>query len=145
VVCRNFAGAVDAISFSNHDVPVCLFLGGFPQGTAGQMRRALIAKKPYIRLLRSPIVPLVAVLWPKAKAEEFLAWGDAHPKMTRADDGNAGRWHRDTGQEILVAVPSLVEHPDMEPSVKGGRRASWGKDPQRRAVCLAEDGLAYEW
>ena len=145
MVCRNFAGAVDAISFSNPDVPVCLFLGGFPQGTARMFRRALMHKKSYISLLRSPIVPLVAVLWPRAKAQEFMAWSEGHPRMTRADDGNVGRWHRDTKQEILVAVPSLVEHPDLEPSVKGGQQARWGKDPQRRAVVFAEDGLAYAW
>ena len=77
--------------------------------------------------------------------EEFLEWGEAHPRMTRADDGNAGRWHRDTKQEILVAVPSLVEHPDMEPSVKGGQQARWGKDAQRRAVVFCEDASAYSW
>jgi len=145
VVCENFAGAVDCISFSNKDVPVCLFLGGFPQGTARMFRRAQLHKKPYISLLRSPIVPLVAVLWPRAKAEEFLEWSTGHPKMTRADDGNVGRWHRDTGQEILVCVPSLVEHPDMVPSVKGGQQARWGKDKQRVALAVAADGLSYQW
>ena len=144
MVCRNFAGAVDCISFSNPDTPVVLFLGGFPQGTARKFRRALMHKKPYIPLLRSPTVPLVAVLWPKAKAQEFLEWSE-HNKTTRADDGNAGRWHRDTNQYILVAVPSLVEHPDMVPSVKGGQKARWGKDPQRRALVVSEDGLGHNW
>jgi len=145
VVCRNFAGAVDAISFSNHDVPVVLFLGGYPQGTARRFMRALKLKQSYVWLHRSPIVPLVAVLWPKAKAEEFLEWSQDHPRMTRADDGNAGRWQRETAQDIRVCVPSLVEHPDMVPSVKGGQKARWGRDPLRRALSVAEDGLAYNW
>jgi hypothetical protein len=142
LVCRNFAGAVDAISYSNPDVPVVLFLGGFPQGTAGNFRKALMRKERYIWLMRSPIVPLVAVLWPKAKAQEFLDW---EGKTTRADDGNAGRWHKETNQQIRVCVPSLVEHPDMVPSVKGGQKAHWGRDRMRVAVSFAENGLMYEW
>jgi len=145
VVCKNFAGAVDCISFSNPDHPVVLFLGGYPQGLASKFKKALIRKEPYFWMQRSPIIPLVAVLWPKHKAEEFLAWSDGHPRMTRADDGNAGRWQRDTMQDIRICVPSLVEHPDMEPSVKGGQQAKWGADPQRRAIHVAEDGLAYRW
>ena len=144
MVCRNFAGAVDCISFSNKHVPVVLFLGGFPQGTARMFLRALKLNKRYVDLLRSPIVPLVAVLWPRAVAQEFLEWGDTH-HTTRADDGNAGRWHKQTGQHVRVCVPSLVEHPDMVPSVKGGQQARWGKDKQRVAVSVAEDGLAYSW
>ena len=145
VVCRNFAGAVDSISYSNPDTPVCLYLGGFPQGSASKFRRALIHKKPYITLLRSPIVPLVAVLWPVQKAREFLEWTNTARRMTRADDGNAGKWRNDTNQEIRVAVPCLVDHPDMEPSVKGGRKSSQGKDPLRRALHVSEDGLKHNW
>jgi hypothetical protein len=33
----------------------------------------------------------------------------------------------------------------MVPSVKGGQQARWGKDPQRKALIVAEDGLAYNW
>ena len=145
MVCRNFAGAVDSISYSNPDTPVCLYLGGFPQGSASKFRRALIHKKPYITLLRSPIVPLVAVLWPVQKAREFLEWTNTARRMTRADDGNAGKWRNDTNQEIRVAVPCLVDHPDMEPSVKGGRKSSQGKDPLRRALHVSEDGLKHNW
>jgi len=143
VVCDNFGEAVRQIAAAR-DTPVCLFLGGFPQGTAGKFRRALMRNERYITLLRSPIVPLVAVLWPVAVAQAFLEWGD-HNRCTRADDGNAGRWHKQTGQHIQVCVPSLVEHPDLVPSVKGGQQARWGKDPQRRAVFVAKDGLDYQW
>jgi hypothetical protein len=145
VVCANFGQAVGEIAAAHCNIPVCLFLGGFPQGTARMFMRALKLNQRYISLLRSPIVPLVAVLWPRAKAEEFLEWSTGHPRMTRADDGNAGRWHKDTNQEIRVCVPSLVEHPDMVPSVKGGQQARWGKDKQRVALSVAEDGLAYSW
>ena len=144
VVCQNFAGAVDTISFSNKDVPVCLFLGAYPASTATRARRAMQAKRRYVHLGPTTFVPLVACLWPKAKAEEFLEWG-LHNKTTRADDGNAARWARQTRQEVRVTVPSLVQHNDYVPSVKGGRQHKPGAESWRRAVFLAEDGLAYEW
>ena len=146
LVCRNFAGAVDAISYSNPDVPVVLFLGGYPQGTARKFRRAQLRQESYIWMHRSQIIPLVAVLWPRHKAEEFLQWTEENPRrITRADDGVAGRWARETGQQIRVAVPCLVEHPDVVPSVKGGQKARWGKDPMRRALAVADDGLTHNW
>jgi len=144
VVCKNFAGAVDCISFSNKDVPVCLFLGAYPASTAVRARRAWLRKRNYIHLGPTSFVPLVACLWPRAKAEEFLEWS-LHNKTTRADDGNAARWMRQTKQEVLVTVPSLVEHNDYVPSVKGGRQHKPGAESWRHAVFLAEDGLAYNW
>lgn len=150
VVCKNFAGAVDAISFTHKDAPVCLFLGGFPQGLASRFKKALRLGQSYIPLTRGPIMPLVAVLWPKAVAEGFLQWTDENPKKLghpnpAADDGVAGRWAFATGVPVFISVPSLVEHPDMIPSVKGGQPQRWGKDPRRKAVVVAEDGLAYNW
>ncbi len=141
VACANFADRVTQVAEENPDHPVALFLGGYPQGTAGKFRQALKRREPYIWMHRSPIIPLVAVLWPRHKAEEFLAWSDTSRQMTRADDGNAGRWARETRQQIRVCVPCLVEHPDLVPSVKGGQQARWGKDPQRRAVAFISDVL----
>jgi hypothetical protein len=112
--------------------------------------RALLKKQSYVNLLPSPIVPLVAVLWPKAKAEEFLSWATGPVKLPgypnpRADDGIAAAWMKKTRQEVRVCVPSLVEHPDLVESVKGGQKAHWGKDRNRVALVVAEDGLDYHW
>ena len=85
-------------------------------------------------------MPLVAVLWPREKAQEFLLWGQ-HNKTTRADDGNAGRWAKRTKQQVLVTVPSLVQHDPEVPSVKGTHNpGNWS-----RALFLAEDALDYDW
>ena len=99
----------------------------------------------YIPLGPASFVPLVAVLWPKAKAEEFLHWTRGTSRITRADDGNASRWMIRTKQQIMVTVPSLVQHNDFVPSVKGGREYSPGAESWRQALFLAEDGLDYEW
>jgi hypothetical protein len=135
IVCANFAQAVEKVAEENAEHPVALFLGAYPQGTASKFRQALRRKEPYVWMHRSPIIPLVAVLWPRHKAQEFLHWTDENPrKITRADDGVAGWWARSTRQQVRVTVPCLVEHPDLVPSVKGGQQARWGKDRTRKAV-----------
>lgn len=148
-VSLNFAEAIQVIA-SKVEVPVVLFLGGFPQAIAVRQRKAMMAGQRYITLTPSPIVPLVAVLWPRVKAQEFLAWSQSgvqligHP-TPRADDGIAAQWMKRTRQEIRVTVPSLVQHLDDVPSVKGGQPAAWGKDSQRVAALFTEDASEYEW
>jgi hypothetical protein len=141
--CANFAVAIDTIAEKNVSFPVCLFLGAAPASTAGRARRAMHRGQRYISLGVTPFVPLVAVLWPREKAEEFLDWSEGAKGLTRADDGNVAKWMKRTRQHFLVTVPSLVDHNDEVPSVKGGRDAkgeSW-----RTALFLAEDGLQYDW
>lgn len=108
----------------------------------------MVRNQRYVPLMNTTFVPLVCVLWPRHKAQEFLEWSEDAPRMTRADDGNAGRWVRATGQTVLVSVPSLVEHDDYVPSVKGGatrpRQHKPGKS-WRHAYLLAEDGARYDW
>jgi hypothetical protein len=90
-------------------------------------------------------VPLVAVLWPRQSAVEFRAWSETAARITRADDGNVGRWMRQTKQEFMVCVPSIVEHDDFTPTVKGGRPQTNGKDRSRVAALLADDASRYQW
>jgi len=147
VPCRNFALALERIAQAN-DVPVCLFLARLPRRTSTDATKALKANRRYVTLFIRDFVPVVAVLWPRAKAQEFMAWaqnaklpGQPNP---RSDDAVVGRWMMVTRQEIRATCPSLVEHPDMEASVIG-RQPAWGKDPGRVALHLAEDALAYDW
>ena len=100
----------------------------------------------YVPLGPAPFVPLVAVLWPTATAVGFREWSETASGLTRADDGNVARWMRQTRQQFLVTVPSIVEHDDFTPSVKGGdQKASEGRDRQRVAALLADDATAYAW
>jgi hypothetical protein len=103
----------------------------------------------YVPLLNTTFVPLVACLWPVEVAQRFLEWTeDTTQKITRADDGNAGRFMRYGKQPFLVSVPSLVEHDDFVPSVKGGASRPRQYKPGRswrHAYLLAEDAALYEW
>ena len=95
--------------------------------------------KRYVWHGYSPYIYLVAMLWPRQLAVEFLAWADEHAKPTaRADDGVVAAWAKAVKQEFRVTVPSLVEHPDVVPSVKGGaQKARAGADSARVALFFA--------
>ena len=139
-----FSAATEKIATANPDTPVCLFLGAAPASTAAQARRA----KPnvrYVPLGPSSFMPLVCVLWPTHVARSFLDWSAAARGMTRADDGNAARWMKATRQQVLVAVPSIVQHDDGEPSVKGGRAHVPWTEKWRQALLLADDATDYDW
>lgn len=142
--CANFAPALEKIAEKHPSTPVCLFLGAYPAATAAQARKAMMKGQLYVPLGPTSFVPLVCVLWPRLKAQEFFHWSGSQ-SMTRADDGNAAKWMRRTKQQFMVTVPSLVEHNDFIPSVKGGREHKPGLEAWRHAVFIAEDALSYSW
>jgi hypothetical protein len=120
-------------------------MSAIPASCAGRIRRSFPNKR-YVPLGPTNVFPLVAVLWPRALAVAFLEWSETAAGITRADDGNAARWARQTRQEVMVAVPSICEHDDFTPSVKGGdRKESHGKASDRVALFLAEDARDYVW
>lgn len=142
IPCANFVPALEAVAASNPEAPVCLFLGGLPAATAARARKAITKRERFIPLGPSSFVPLVAVLWPRKVAQMFAFWARER-RLTRADDGNAARWARQTKAQFMVAVPSLVQHDDSEPSVKGGRSHVPWKESWRQALFLSEDGSEF--
>lgn len=149
VPCENFAQAAQAVAAAQPDHPVCLYLSRLPRDASSRAEKAMKMNRRYIQLSWRSFLPIVAVLWPRAKAAEFAEWADQHPQLPgqrepRSDDAMAGMWKMRERQTVLATVPSLVEHPDREPSIIG-KRAAWGKDKGRCALLLAEDGLAFDW
>ena len=151
VPCENFAPACLQVAAAQPDHPVCLFLARLPREASAKAERA-VARNPtqrYVQLSWRNFMPVVAVLWPRAKAVEFAEWASVHPQLPgqrepRSDDAMAGMWKMRERQTVLATVPSLVQHPDTNPSLIG-RRAQWGKDRNRVALFMAEDGLDYDW
>jgi hypothetical protein len=144
VPVSGFADAAVRIADAHPDSPVCLFLGALPSAAASLARRA----KPdvrYVPLTVGSFMPLVCVLWPAHVARSFLEWSGTARGMTRADDGNAARWMRATRTQVMVAVPSIVQHDDGEPSVKGGRAHVPWQEAWRQALLLADDATTYAW
>ncbi len=142
-------GTIDVLGKIARDVPVCLYLARFPRDTKPRVEQAMTMGRRYIRLSPRSFMPIVAVLWPIEKLREFWEWGTDNPHLPgqrepRSDDAMAGRWKMLTRQEVLATVPSLVEHPDKEPSTIG-LTAMWGKDRARCAQFLADDARDFDW
>jgi hypothetical protein len=140
-----FAEVLPQIAKKHTDTPLCLWMSAIPANAAGRARRAM-AKQRYIPLGPAAFVPLVAVLWPRDIAVAFMEWAGTSTRLTRADDGNVARWAKSQRVEFMVTVPSIVEHDDFTPTVKGGtRRESHGQARDRVALLLADDARDYEW
>jgi len=153
IVCRNFAAAVEQIAIAKPDDPVCLFLSWLPNQIVKDARIALKHGHRYIQARPAKFCPVVAVLWPLTAAERFLEWASTaklpgHPGNVRSDDACVGEWIRRARATVWIALPSLVEHPDMVPSVKGRRNEGFGKDRGRVAlqwVGVDSDPLQMDW
>lgn len=128
LLCRRFLEVAAELA---RPEPVALFLGGAPAVSAGRASRA--PRGSLVALVPAEFVPVVALLWPVEVAESFLAWCGEHrlpgDPAPRSDDAVVGRWARRTGQVVYAATPSLVEHPDVEPSLirkkVGAGRIKW--------------------
>lgn len=148
-ISRGFVPALKQIAEAQPNIPVCLFLARFPRDTRPRPEAAMKMGRRYVQLPRRNFLPIVAVLWPIAKLREFAEWAEENPHLMgnsdpRSDDAMGGRWKLRTNQTVYATVPSLVEHPDREPSTIG-KQAMWGKDRSRCAVFLAEDATDFDW
>lgn len=138
IPCYDFPLAVaDAIKDRPDDV-LSLWVGDMRDLTAKFYRRAQVAKERWSPVNFSKIHHCVALVWPRALAEEFLEWtstsmlpGDGRDQQS--DDAIVGAWARRTHHQFWATVPSLVEHNDDVPSTIG--RPQGGRD--RRAIWFA--------
>jgi hypothetical protein len=140
--------AIQRIAERNPRNVVCLYIGGIPMHTRRFLLAAGKAGERYCQVHRSDWMPVVAVLWPREKAEHFRDWMDRHmhrgprARPQRSDDEWAGRWMRSTRQDVYATIPSLFEHPDDVPSTigrkPGGRKAMFWHGPEW-------DAMGVEW
>lgn len=151
LVCRNFVPALERLIAAVPENPVCLFYPGLAMKSDRNKRRAVQSERTLFILNRLDFVPIVAVLWPRAKAEHFYEWSRdvVIPGLKppyRSDDAVAGYWMRKTRQDVYVALPSIVQHPDDADPVKDGPHvARNGTDRGRVAFSYCEDAGALEW
>jgi hypothetical protein len=148
-LAKGFVPAVRQIAKAKPDTPVCLFLSRLPRDVSARADRAYKEKQRYVVVPWRSFLPIVAVLWPRHKAVEFAEWTEANPQLPgqrqpRSDDAMGGMWKMRTKQYVLATVPSIVEHPDREPSTVG-RMAQWGKDKNRVAHLLAAHADRFDW
>lgn len=147
--CRDFEQVVRRAVRARPDRLLVLFVGGLPREHATQVYRACDAGNSWALLDHMRWCPIVCTIWPVPMIRPLLDWVDAQnwPVSFRADDEIVGRWLRATKQQPLATVPSLVEHPDLVPSLIG-RRARGGRDTSRVAACFIHpqcDPLSIDW
>lgn len=142
-----FPTAVLQIAETHPDTPVCLYLAKLPRDTKPHPAAAMKMNRRYVNLSWRSFLPIVAVLWPVEKLIEFRDWAEDNPRLPgpippRSDDAMGGRWKLVTRQTVLACVPSIVDHPDQEPSLI---RAHSTVAVPRTAAFLAGDACEYDW
>jgi hypothetical protein len=146
LICGRLLEGVEMAAAARPDRPLAFFVPGKPTSYTNAIYRARVAGAAWAELPLGTWAPVVASLWPAELAARLLAWYDAAnlARPWSADDEIVGRFLAQIKTPMLASVPSLVEHPDTEPSVmNGNRRVGDGLDPHRRAYFFIGDDPDY--
>ena len=148
VPCRNFDSLVEEAVGERPDEVVSLFVGGLSGRTRKDFWLAQKHGARWSQINFRETHHVVALVWPVARAQEFLDWWASGPRLPghrtpRSDDAMVTHWikstyaNRGTRRTVWATVPCLVEHPDDLPSVvQGNRRLG---DKGRRAIAFIDD------
>lgn len=131
--CLGFSRKCYELLAERPDDLIALFLGGAPVRSARLAQQAHRRGERWSRLHRSDWCPTVATVWPRALVTAFLEFLAARPPTGTGDDSVVGEYVRANDVPVWVTVPSLVQHPDVEPSLIG-RRAGHGRNRMRVAA-----------
>lgn len=132
-VCADFDVAVGRVLTAYPDRMVALFVAGAPPASARRAVRASAAGAPIVELCAGDWVPTVALAWPVKDAAEFARYLTRVDEEHWADDPIVGGWVRRTRRSVLATVPSIVQHPDVEPSFFK-KKAAAGRNRYRVAA-----------
>jgi hypothetical protein len=137
--CTNFRERAEAAISDHPRSLIAFFVPGSPGGGRNRVLRASKMHEPYAPIGLGGWIPAVAVAWPVERALQFVSYVEGSPRRhTRADDRAISVYARGHRVEVVATVPSLVQHPDVEPSLIG-RRASGGRNPARVAALFCDD------
>lgn len=141
IVCDGFRQAVLRAVQARPGRLLVFFVGGNPYQHSQAVLRACRRDEPWAELDHAHWVPVVATCWPVDLILRLTEFVDAQgwPPHFRSDDEIVGRFVREINHTPLATVPSLVEHPDVTPSLIG-TRAKGGADTGRIAACFIGEG-----
>lgn len=145
VCCPGFPRAATAALDARPDALVALFMPGTPPASANRARAAHAAGERWVQL-RQQWMPVVALSWPAPMLADFHEWAageDLHGR--RSDDWLVGRYVKRRDVAVWATVPSLVEHPDDQPSTI--RDGYWsGRNRSRvAAIFTGADMSSVSW
>lgn len=154
LVCRDFGRvAVRAVAARPEAVVVFCVLGA-PRSWATRVIAAAHSDSPWAELHFGAVrtwLPVVATSWPAAVIRPALDYVDGRSWSTTftADDEIAGRIVTDLKLRVMATAPSLVDHPDVVPSLMGRMTAQGGRNKNRVAACFIDDSacdpLSIDW
>lgn len=134
ILCLDFDIALKRLLEHVPDRLVALFVAGAPRRSAMEIRLAEKRGDALCDMSRMDWVPTVALVWPMALAEEFGKYLRRVPDSAWADDPIVGGWCNRKRIRPLATVPSLVQHPDVEPSLLPNDKSAGGKNGYRTAA-----------
>jgi hypothetical protein len=150
VACRNLPAALDLIAAARPNEIIALFMASLPRRTAVESMQ-VIGRQRYVAVHPLDFVPVVATLWPVAKAQALLEWVEEDRRRIQgrafvSDDAVVTRWAKMTRERAICTLPSLVQHPDDVPSTITTRNRG-GLDKGRVALHWIGDGdpLELDW
>lgn len=150
IVCDDFPLALEQVVAARPENPICLFMhGGRILRTEPFAMRARAARKRFVPLYFRDLCPVVAMVWPKEHAEHLLEWSKTAklpgmPRPVMSDDAVVGLWAREARVQVLITLPSLVQHPDDVPSTIG-KTHMHGKNKGRVAWWFDANAIEYDW
>lgn len=141
IVCHDFPLTVTAAIEERPEQVLSLWVGGLPGRTRKDFWMAQKKRERWTPVYFRDIHHVVALVWPRALAEEFLIWTDSSRmpgdcRQVQSDDAIVGAWARRTKKQFWATVPCLVEHnddPDLFPSTIGRPQGDKG----RQAIAFA--------
>lgn len=137
-LCLDFDIAVTRLLEKHPDRLVALFVGGAPRRSAQELRLAEGRGDDVCLMQRMDWVPTVALAWPADLAREFAQYLKRVSDVHWADDPIVGGWASKKRLEVIATVPSLVQHPDMEPSLLPNDKSAKGRNGYRTAAVWRE-------
>lgn len=116
------------------DALLALFLAGSPHRSALLARKAHERGERWIQMRHDDWTPTVALVWPRARIAEFFAWREGwRDPIGIGDDNLMGEFTKRCLVPVWATVPSLIDHPNIEPSLIG-KKAGAGIKMRTAAV-----------
>jgi len=136
--CEEFREKAETAIEERPDTLVAFFVPGSPGGGRNRILHAQGRREQWAPIGGLGWVPVVALCWPTSLIAPFLDYA-AHPRYASqcGDDAIVGWFSKQNRLQVWATVPSLVEHPDREPSLIG-RRHFGGRNRSRLAALFAD-------
>lgn len=132
--CDHFRERAEEAIAERPDHLVALYAGGAPARTAQWCRDAHKRGERWVdRHPADRYTNTVCLAWPVQFIEGFPSFAASRRWSTGGDDNVVGSYVLEHGLPVSIRVPSLVQHPDTEPSLFG-KRPSAGRNRYRVAA-----------